>query len=107
MKKTGFRWKKKVLTGLIAGLIYLSPLVMSGQLPPGVVSGRVTERVSNRPVTGARVKIEERRQGEMRQAGEAITGEDGGYRLELAPGTYEGRVEAEGFATQSIGIVTV
>lgn len=107
MKKTGFRWKRKVLTGLIAGLISLSPLVVSGQLPPGVVSGRVTERVSNRPVTGARVKIEERRQGEMRQAGEAITGEDGGYRLELAPGTYEGRVEAEGFATQSIGIVTV
>lgn len=89
---------------LLLIILLCLPGSIAAQLPPGIVSGRIVERVSSRPVAGAQVIIEDSRQNRM---AEATTDDEGNYRLELPPGTYAGKVTASGFAPQAIGIVTV
>lgn len=75
-----------------------------GQPLPGIVSGRVVERISNRPIAGAVVRVAA--PGRV-VAGEAVTEADGSYRLELPPGAYTGTVEVAGLPAQSLGLITV
>lgn len=91
------RQKRPILL-LALGLLLAVPC--SGQITSGTVSGRVVERVSNRPIGGAEIRIFDRRQT---VAGTATTDERGEYRLELPPGSYTGQVGGPGLATQSIG----
>lgn len=56
----------------------------------GTLAGRITERVTGQPITGAKVSVEGAR--------ETVTDDDGRFRLELPAGVYTLRVTAENFA---------
>ena len=74
--------------------------------PRGLVAGRITERVSGQPVVGARVVVE--RAGASRaNVGETQTDAEGNFRLELAPGVYALRINADGYAPLALTEVGV
>lgn len=75
-----------------------------GQIPTGTVSGRVVERISNRPVIGAEVRILDRR---LATVATTRTDDRGEYRLELSPGSYTGQVELTEGSGWPIGLITV
>lgn len=52
----------------------------------GIVTGKVTERLSGQPVAQAKLIVE--------SINETLTDNTGRFRLELAPGTYRARIEA-------------
>lgn len=65
----------------------------------GVITGRITERITGQPIAGAKIALGDQPVAE--------TGADGRYRIELAPGAYQCRITASGYAPLSIDIVTV
>ncbi len=65
----------------------------------GIVTGQVTERLSGQPVAQAKLIVE----GQS----ETLTNDTGRFRLELAPGSYRARIEANGYATQALGTLNV
>lgn len=65
----------------------------------GVITGRVTERLSGQPVTQAKLIADNQT--------EISTDAEGRYRFELAPGSYRLRVEANGYTPQALGTVNV
>ncbi len=65
----------------------------------GIVTGQVTERLSGQPVAQAKLIVENQ--------SETLTDNVGKFRLELAPGTYRARIEANGYATQALGTLNV
>jgi hypothetical protein len=72
---------------------------MSRNAARGILAGRVTERVTGQAVAGAKISVEGQ--------GEAITDQDGAYRLELPPGTYTARASVEGYAPLVINGITI
>jgi outer membrane receptor protein involved in Fe transport len=68
-------------------------------LPQGIVTGQVTERLSGQPVAQAKLIIESNN--------ETLTDNTGRFRLELAPGSYRARIEANGYATQALGTLNL
>lgn len=79
-----------------------SALTVFGQTPApatGTITGQITERISGQPVAQARIII----------AGhtEVTTDPEGRYRIELPPGHYHGRIEAQGYAPLMTGVITV
>lgn len=89
------------LLRIATALLWMAPIAGAQTVPQqnGTATGQVTERLSGQPVAGAVISV-------SGQA-EAVTGEDGRYRLDLPPGTWEARVTAKGFAPQVIGLLTV
>lgn len=65
----------------------------------GIVTGRVTERLSGQPVPQAKFIVDEKTTLE--------TDAEGRYRLELVPGSYRARIEASGYAPQMLGTLNV
>jgi hypothetical protein len=92
-------------TGLMMKIYFLLLLTLLPITPsllaqtPGIVTGRITERITGQPIAKARIALENK--------AEAATDADGRYRIELAPGTYKCKISAPGFAPLSIEIVTV
>ncbi|MBK9314636.1 MAG: TonB-dependent receptor [Acidobacteria bacterium] len=87
----------------LVAMVMLAAVASAGAQNPspqsGTVTGQVTERVSGQPVAGAVIAIADRT--------EAVTDEEGRYRLELPPGTWAARVKARGYAPLIIGLITV
>ena len=82
-----------------AALVLLHSM-MSGQTTQGLITGRVVNSRSARPVAGAKVKYESRA-GSI--GGEAVTGTAGFFNLPLlSPGLYHLHVEAAGFQPQEL-----
>ena len=65
----------------------------------GVISGRIIERITGQPISKATIAIENQ--------SEIATDADGRYRLELAPGTYKGKISASGYAPLNLDLITV
>lgn len=82
---------------LLLTLLTIAPSLLAQT--SGVVTGRITERVTGQPIAKAKIAIEDK--------AEAETDADGRYRIELAPGIYKCKITASGFAPLSIDIVTV
>jgi outer membrane protein assembly factor BamB/subtilisin family serine protease len=61
-------------------------------VPKGAVSGTVTDMVTGSPVAGAQLTVLE-----DPKVPAALTGADGAFRLDLAPGSYTVRAEAPGY----------
>ena len=73
---------------------------MHGQTTQGLITGRVVNSRSARPVAGAKVKYESRA-GSI--GGEIVTGTAGYFNLPLlSPGFYHLHVEAAGFQPQEL-----
>ena len=82
-----------------AGLVLLHSLA-SAQTTQGLITGRILNARSARPVTGAKVTYASR---EKSIGGETITGATGDFHLPLlSPGLYHLHVEATGFQPQEL-----
>lgn len=66
---------------------------------PGDITGRITERRTGQPIADARVIVE--------QQGEAVTNNEGRYRLVLPAGTYSARIIAPGYTTLHVSEIGV
>lgn len=89
--------KRSVWAPLLALLLAAAPSLAA---QTGTVAGTVTDAESGAPLSGARVEAT----GGGSVAGRAVTGEDGRYRLVLAPGAYALQVTRLGFATQNASV---
>jgi len=69
----------------------------------GIITGRITERVTGQPVAKAKIVLENQATNQT----EAETDADGRYRIELPPGTYKCKITAPGYAPLNIDIVTI
>src|SRR5688572_23610107 len=65
----------------------------------GTLTGRVTDASNDQPLAGVQIRLGSTLQG-------AVTREDGTYRLQATPGTYEMRAARIGFATR-VDTVTI
>ena len=82
-----------------ASLVFIHSMAC-GQTTQGLITGRILNSRSARPVTGAKVKYESR---ERSIGGEAVTGTTGYFNLPLlSPGFYHLHVEAAGFQPQEL-----
>ncbi len=87
----------KVYARLLLTLLTIAPSLLAQT--SGIVTGRLTERITGQPIAKAKVVLGNQV--------EAETDGDGRYRLEIAPGTYKCKIAANGYAPLSIDIVTV
>ena len=85
-----------LVASLVAGLSLGVPTVLYAQT--GTVTGRVIDASNNQPLAGVQLRLGTTVQG-------AVTREDGTYRLQAAPGTYEMRAARIGFATNTETVV--
>jgi len=72
-------------------IVFLSIPGAFGQTSKGFITGMVTERTTGQPVAGARISVADQ--------AEAISGDDGKFRLEIEPGIYDVQISAAGFAS--------
>ena len=82
--------------GLIARMVGLLPLLALAtavEAQTGIITGRVTDGANNQPLAGVQIRLGTTLQG-------AVTREDGTYRLQATPGTYEMRAARIGYATR-------
>jgi hypothetical protein len=95
------REKLKRLVTLVMSLTMFAGMALpaNGQNPTGAIRGNVTDEKGG-VITNAAVTITNKTTGESRKIS---TGGDGLYAAEnLLPGSYEVKIEAEGFATQVV-----
>ena len=84
-----------------AGLVLAAVVSLTAQTlpPPGVISGRVTEKITGQPVPGASIAI---------STGASVKSDQSGYyELEVPPGSYDTRCTAAGYAPVSLGTLAV
>lgn len=71
-------------------ILVFSFVGVSAQNSTGSIIGQVTERTTGRPIAGVRVYVKDR--------AETKTDSDGNFRLDIASGIYDVRVDDKGFA---------
>jgi iron complex outermembrane receptor protein len=76
------------------GVLPLVAIATALQAQTGTLTGRVTDAANNQPLAGVQIRLGSTSQG-------AVTREDGTYRLQATPGTYEVRAARIGFATRT------
>jgi len=87
-------------TYFVAASLVLLHAVASAQTTQGLITGRILNSRSARPVTGAKIKYESRARS---IGGETVTGTAGYFNLPLlSPGFYHLHVEAAGFQPQEL-----
>ena len=72
----------------LALLFLCSAIIAFGQEKLGIVSGKVTDKLSGQPIANATVSAGDK---------EAKTDSEGNYRLEISAGEYNLRFRASGF----------
>jgi hypothetical protein len=72
-------------------IVFLSILDAMGQTSEGFIVGRVTERTTGQPVAGAKISV--------KNAADAVSEEDGSFKLKIKPGVYDVQISAAGFAS--------
>lgn len=92
---------KKLLTQVLFSfaLLFNFTIAVFAQAPTGFLTGRITERITGQPIANAKISIE----GQA----EAQTDAEGKYSIELTPGTYRGRVTANGFAPALLSSIVI
>ena len=81
---------KNIFSLLICvSLLILFQVGVSAQSSSGYVIGQVTERTTGRPISGVKIYVKDK--SETRSDG------DGNFRLEIASGVYDVRVDDKGF----------
>ena len=82
--------------GVTARMFVLLPLLAFAtavEAQTGILTGRVTDAANDQPLAGVQIRLGTTLQG-------AVTREDGTYRLQATPGTYEMRAARIGYATR-------
>ncbi len=82
--------KRQYIQNILLLFVLLVSLQSFAQTTLGHLTGRITERITGQPIANAKISIE----GQA----ETQTDAEGKYSIELTPGTYRGRVTANGYA---------